>query len=174
MVSSTNGVNRRPKPRQPARRGPPTRAQGRWLIGMAAALTLTATALSLIPGPSAGAAGPTWPVLNSRLGWLVVGSLLVFSAASAAIGASAWVHGLAGYLIASILLIWLGVGIEALSFDLATPVNVGGGTIYVEPFPQSWFPLVYSVILLLFTPACWILRRNAMIVSESPTVGPAS
>ena len=169
-----NGVNRGPEPRQPARRGPPTRAQGRWLIGTAAALAVTATALSLIPGPSAGAAGPSWPILDSRLGSLVVVWFLVFSAFLAAIGASAWAHGLAGYLIASIVLFWLGVGVEALSFDLATRVNFGGGTIYVEPFPQSWFPLVYSVMLLVFSPVCWMIRRHASRGSESPPVGPAS
>jgi hypothetical protein len=136
-------------------------SQGRIVIGVAIALVLIATAFALVPGPSSGPVGPEFPVLDDRLGGILIDYSLITSALLVAVGASAWPQGLRRVLLSATIIVAVGVAEEGLAFYLATPVNSGSVTFYVQPYPQSWFPLVYGVLLLLFAPTCWLLRRQA-------------
>jgi hypothetical protein len=138
-----------------------SRFQGRVILCVAIVLVVVATALALIPGPSSGPVGPGFPILDSRLGGILIDYAIVTSAFLIAFGASAWSQGFRWLILSATIILGAGVVVEVLAFVLSIPVSSGSVTFYVQPYPQSWFPLVYGVLLFLFAPACWLLQRQA-------------
>jgi hypothetical protein len=141
---------------------PAQRNQAQILLVVAVGLFGTAVALSLIstPGPY-GIPNYTY-LYPSPAGTLIEG-MVVLSSVFTAIGFAALFRwALLLVLLAGVTALVIFGALFVITFVDCVPVGTGATAICVQPYPQTFFVVVWALVTLCSLPVVWILQRQAL------------
>jgi hypothetical protein len=140
---------------------PVRRIQAQILLVLAVGLFGTAVALSLVstPGPYGI---PNYTYLYPSPAGTAIEGMVVLSSIFTAIGFAALFRwALLLVLLAGVAALAIFGALFVITFVDCLPVGTGATAICVQPYPQTFFVVIWALVTLYSLPVVWIFQRQA-------------
>jgi hypothetical protein len=141
-------------------------------ILLTASIVLASTAFVLALIPARGSFGiPSYPYFSSLTGGLVIETMIIVSAALLALAVPEFTRTW------PLVILTAGIGAVVLAGTLffitfvhSIPIqSPNGGTVYVQPYPQTVLVFVWGVTTLLFLPVVYFIQKQRRSARSRPS-----